>query len=879
MDSKVNEEKNLKNSPALESQEGPPLEKDPAPNFGPETGSPEEKSLQGKKTNRLPFFFQLISALILGLSLFVLLILRSEISFQGSKSYWSSAGLVRYLDQQANTIAHHVVFSSRAALWAKVPDDAPICVLLGLGDDQVQTEDEISYLSALIDDAGNPEAQKKDAYILKSKINNYSENPQEFESLADIFYKKKDLEAWAGSSLKVNSAWVYIHPLGDELDQEEGEESPALHFITPDQIQKSNADLEKLVAGREKAHLQLVEEKYKPLYQESLLAASGQNVNSYQMISDALQNLIRGKIADYQGNQGEVPAVSKNILYTVESPKRVIDSNQKERDLTRPWTAPIIYSNVSNQIGEGLKSRELSVAFQSNDSRRFSGSGMYLPLGWTLRLQIDTSLPEYDDAHALNQKYPTFYKAWWTALALTLLSAIVWAISLGIFLKRTSKQDRPKLAKFEGAVPIEFYLLFFVGLLGSVFGLGISAAHPGNPLSFFTGEWMVLVAGVSLIFELLGLYLLSAMVRKWKQGRFYQGSLCHWIAHFFSSLNRYFREGRGIRHFNLFSYLLWGIIGGSIFLFMAMAGSPAMMVLVFIAWAISGIWLTARRDAEFNRLLERMKELARGNFHMDLYPEDFHGANQEVARTLNQINEGMEAAIQNELKSQLLQTELITNVSHDLRTPLTSIINYVQLLKDEPLPDDGHAREYLDVLDQKSSRLKLLINDLIEASKAASGVIDYDLQEIDFREACRQILAEREEGWEKKDLIPVIHLSETPLLILADGEKLSRVLENLLVNAQKYSQGQTRVYIDLKTEGEDAVFTVKNISSEPLNVDVEELLRRFSRGNQARTEEGSGLGLSIAETFTQGMNGKLKISIDGDLFKAEVSLPLAKSKS
>ena len=839
----------------------------------------EEKTLKkdspGTKSNRIPFIFQLISALVLGLSLFILLILRSEISFPGSKSYWTSASLVQYLDRQANTIAQDVVFRSRAALWAKVPDDAPICVLLGLLDDQVQSQDEISYLSALIDDAGNPEAQKKDAYILKSKIKNLNDYPQEYETLADLFYKKKDLEAWAGSSVTANSSWVYVNPLSDEMDEEGREGEPALNFITPDQINKSNSNLEKLVAGSEKVRLQLVEEKYKPLYQESLLAASGQNVRSYQAMTDALQNLIRSKIPDYRENKGGISAVSKNILYTVESPERVIDSNQEERDRTRPWTAPILYSNVSSQIGEGLKSKELSQAFQSNDSRRRSGSQMNLPLGWTLRLQIDSSLPEFDDAHAMNQKYPTLYKARWAALALGLLSAIVWALSLGVFLKRTGSQARPSLGKFEGAVPIEIYLLVSLGFLGTVFGLGMANANLLNPIRYFTWEWMALAAGLSLIFELLGLYLVSAMVRKWKQGRFYQGSICYGIVRFFQSLSRHLKEGRGIRHFNLFSYLLWGIIGGSIFLLMAMAGSPTLMLLVFIGWALSGVWLTARRDAEFNRLFERMQELVRGNFHKDLNPADFHGANQEVARTLNQIDEGMEAAIQNEIKSQLLQTELITNVSHDLRTPLTSIINYVQLLKDEPLPDNGHAREYLDVLDQKSSRLKVLINDLIEASKAASGVIDYDLKEIDFREACRQIRADREEGWKKKDLTQVVHLSETPLLIIADGEKLSRVLENLLVNAQKYSQDHTRVYLDLAQVGEDAIFTVKNISSEPLNVDVEELLRRFSRGDQARTEEGSGLGLSIAETFTQGMNGKLSISIDGDLFKAEVSLPLA----
>ena len=242
------------------------------------------------------------------------------------------------------------------------------------------------------------------------------------------------------------------------------------------------------------------------------------------------------------------------------------------------------------------------------------------------------------------------------------------------------------------------------------------------------------------------------------------------------------------------------------------------------------------------------------------------------------ISRGLKAAVTEQVKAERLKTDLITNVSHDLKTPLTSIISYVDLLKRENI-ENPRVQEYITVLEQKSSRLKNLTEDLVEASKASSGNITLDLIPIHYTEILQQSLGEFEDKLAARSLQVLTILPQEDIMILADGRQLFRVLENLLNNCCKYALLGSRIYIELQKDEELATFTMKNISEAPLNVSPEELTERFVRGDVSRSTEGSGLGLSIAKSLTKLMNGKMKIEIDGDLYKVSLSFPLVKEEA
>ena len=226
------------------------------------------------------------------------------------------------------------------------------------------------------------------------------------------------------------------------------------------------------------------------------------------------------------------------------------------------------------------------------------------------------------------------------------------------------------------------------------------------------------------------------------------------------------------------------------------------------------------------------------------------------------------------MKSERFKAELITNVSHDLKTPLTSIINYVNLLKSTD-QTDPKAAEYIEVLDRKSQRLKKLTEDLVEASKASTGVLSVAREKIGMAQLIDQATAEWEERLTQQRLTLVTTLPEGETWVYADGRHLWRVIDNLLSNCAKYAMEGTRVYLDLERGKGQVALSVKNISREPLNVPAERLMERFVRGEESRSTEGSGLGLSIARSLTELQGGTFELAVDGDLFKAIVTLPQA----
>lgn len=242
---------------------------------------------------------------------------------------------------------------------------------------------------------------------------------------------------------------------------------------------------------------------------------------------------------------------------------------------------------------------------------------------------------------------------------------------------------------------------------------------------------------------------------------------------------------------------------------------------------------------------------------------------REHGENLNSIGRGMAIAVNERMKSERFKTELITNVSHDLKTPLTSIVTYIDLLQKEDIQDEK-AKEYIDTIARQSKKLKKLTEDLIDASKASSGALNVNMERVNISELLRQSSAEYGERMEAVNITPVVNMPEEDIYVRADGRLLWRVVENLLQNICKHGMPGTRAYLEARTENGRAVVSFKNISQQQLNIPVEELLERFVQGDESRSRGGSGLGLSIAESLTELMKGKLKLSLDGDLFMVEL---------
>lgn len=285
-------------------------------------------------------------------------------------------------------------------------------------------------------------------------------------------------------------------------------------------------------------------------------------------------------------------------------------------------------------------------------------------------------------------------------------------------------------------------------------------------------------------------------------------------------------------------------------------------ILLYIAILISII----KSSAEYNKIKKGIKNISNGNYEIRLETESLQF--KDLVEDINKIKDGMEKAVNEKVKSERLKTDLITNVSHDLKTPLTSIINYTNLLKKENVANEN-AQKYIEILENKSKKLKNLTEDLIEASKISSGNETVNLERLNFAEMILQANGEFAEKYESKDLKLISKIEKEEIFAQLDSKKMWRVLENIYNNAYKYSLEGTRIYVNVE-QNEKIVFTMKNISKEELDITPAELMERFVRGDKSRTSSGNGLGLSIAKDLVNLQGGEMQIKIEGDLFIVKI---------
>ena len=364
------------------------------------------------------------------------------------------------------------------------------------------------------------------------------------------------------------------------------------------------------------------------------------------------------------------------------------------------------------------------------------------------------------------------------------------------------------------------------------------------------------------------------------------GFVLRWIGRGFAVVGRVFRTtGRGIRAVFLMLPTIWQWL---LTAFLMVVCTAFMLLFAMIAWhgfwtflwtflfivcVIADIAIVCYGGWCFGTLLKGIQTMSSGDLNYKINTRFLYGSFREFGEQLNSLAEAAKLAAEQQMKSERMKTELITNVSHDIKTPLTSIINFVDLMKKPHSEEEGE--EYLAVLDRQSQRLKKLIDDLMDMSKASSGNMTVELSKIDASEAVNQALGEFADKLEKARLTPVFRHPEQPVMMMADGKHLWRILSNILNNAVKYALPETRLYVDLMVLQGNAVIAVKNISREQLNVNAEELMERFVRGDASRNMEGSGLGLNIAKSLTELQGGQMHLMVDGDLFKVTLIFPLA----
>lgn len=401
------------------------------------------------------------------------------------------------------------------------------------------------------------------------------------------------------------------------------------------------------------------------------------------------------------------------------------------------------------------------------------------------------------------------------------------------------------------------------------------------PVSFISNSIHVYEAIALSICVLIGLSYILSMTRQIKKRRIFTNSLLYKLYERTSKFALLGFNNKVFKVWILFMLLGYGIVNGALFTIFILTGLEVDGFFTFLAGAlllsfnIAVIYLVLKNLKSLSKIMEAAKELSKGNLEYSVDSKDMTVAFVRFAEDIQGIQSGLKKAVAEAVKGEHMKTELITNVSHDLKTPLTSIISYVDLLKKEAL-DNQNAKEYIKVLEEKSARLKQLVEDLIEASKASSGNLNVSTEKVDMHQLVMQAYGEYEGKIGKAGLDMRISSAVKDVFVLADGKYLWRIVENLLSNALKYSMPNSRVYINIDKNEQFGVLTIKNISAFPLEISSEQLTERFVRGDASRTTEGSGLGLSIAQSLTKLQEGKFKVEIDGDLFKVTVEIPLWK---
>ena len=439
-----------------------------------------------------------------------------------------------------------------------------------------------------------------------------------------------------------------------------------------------------------------------------------------------------------------------------------------------------------------------------------------------------------------------------------LIIALVPVIVLGV--GRTAKQDGIKLNWYDKIlIELAALIAILIAGIGACFTISVNGV---SNLATLVLAITIMAFGFFIIY-LACILFFETVVKRLKTHTFIKTTIIYWI---YIKIKEFLDDVKITKRFILY-FIIFIIANLICFAIMWSDGFPGIILSIILYAVVYG--LISKRLKSYVKIEKAINDLYQGNTDIELEENEFVKEMKNMASQINDIAGGLSNAIDEKLKSERLKTELITNVSHDIKTPLTSIINYVDLLKKEGM-DGEKAKEYLDILDSKSQRLKKLTEDLVEASKASSGAIKLNMEKLNVNELIKQVSGEFEDKFKARKLEEIITFPENALYIKADSRYMYRVLENMYSNISKYAMEGTRVYTDIIEKDGRIVIQLKNVSKQKLNISVDELMQRFVRGEASRNTEGSGLGLSIARSLTELQEGNFNIYLDGDLFKVTI---------
>lgn len=646
--------------------------------------------------------------------------------------------------------------------------------------------------------------------------------------------------------------------------------------------------------------LSQLDEKFAPQGAENILDAVNKSTEWNGRLEDAYKELftlldcIRAIQSDEQFNDyetslasvfhsvGDYTEGSTNLTYlfadketqTIYTNKKAYSSYaQLEQNLEKIFKEKayaVVYPELSECV-TNIPGADLQVwnhtIDQSFDTKDF-----------VFAVSVDTKFSVADSMADEAENYETYSKLMFPMLAGAIFGSVLWLIGM-VWLTVTAGR-RPE----DEEIHLNGFDRWYTEIAaGTVIGIWLAGTIiSGTLIANSSLGYSHVVVTVIVICLICGTYTMAwfligylSLVRRIKAGTLWKNSLIRKVLKWIGKCSGKLADFARAFSRNTAEKIKVLLVGGA-FLFLqfliigcGFTGAGVFLIILLIVDAAAVIFIIRKADG-LDLIMDGLKKISDGELQYKIKTDTLTGKQKVMAEYINNIGSGLDAAVENSLKKERMQTELITNVSHDLKTPLTSIINYVDLMKREN-PTDPKIQEYLRILDEKSQRLKVLTEDVVEASKASTGNIKLEMNDIDFVEMVQQVIGEFEEKFQEKNLTMMVHFTDEPSIIYADGQRMWRVLENVFGNVVKYAMEGTRVYAEISNRNKKVTFSLKNISAQPLNISADELTERFIRGDVARNTEGSGLGLSIAKSLTELQGGEFKLYLDGNLFKVMIT--------
>lgn len=689
-----------------------------------------------------------------------------------------------------------------------------------------------------------------------------------------LYYRLGDLLDWAQQGFTYSSVTIYADgtisfALSEASDNEELRDDLEQYFLTSDNERKYYYQYYQSIAGLlAEAYYDdytkpILNEMYHPQNYRNLAAYAAQTGSDlgevYEWMEKTRENIV-SDVLSYRDNINIFSPEESNVRYfLIDRGNAQIYTNTEYRNASekeisaycKSFGAYCIYDNQALTVTNKNISLSVTDLYGYAEKYGLSGSDNYV-----LAVAIDTGYPAPDVLRSGYERYQRLQPIAWLTLMAGIVGILGYFVTVVVLTAKAGEEPGTEGIHLQWFDHWKTELgLFAIVLLASAGAVPLFVLN--SYFSFLTKDGLIgfVALGENIVF-LVGWL---SLIRRAKAKILWKNSLTCQVAYTIKS--SFANSRRTTKALAVFT----GYLLGS---FLLIQFSVVYLVLFNI---VVGFFIM-REAVQDQKLLDGMKKLEEGDLDYRYDPEQFNGFRREFAQALNTVHQVFLNSVRESMKNERMQTDLITNVSHDIKTPLTSIINYVSLLKLENIENEK-AKGYIDILEQKSYRLKHLTEDLVEAAKISSGNISLEYVQIHMQEMICQVGGEFADKFAASGLELIENLPKEPLYIKADGRRLWRVFDNLYNNVAKYAMPNTRVYADLEDTGEEVRFSIKNISEQRLNIDAEDLTERFIRGDISRSTEGSGLGLSIARNLTELQGGQFSIYLDGDLFRVTILFP------